>query len=160
MDDDRGLAAHRGLMLLSIQPPHVQRILDGIKTVELRRTRPAIHPGQPIAIYSTSPVAAVVATCRVQRLEVGTPADIQATALTASGVNVQDFEDYFAGSRLAIAIHLYDVQPLRPHVTLSHLRSRRMYYPPQTWHFLDRPQLQALLGTHAARPTLDQLCWS
>ena len=45
------------IMLLSIRPRHVAKILDGTKTVELRRGRPIIVPGQPLAIYSTSTIS-------------------------------------------------------------------------------------------------------
>jgi predicted transcriptional regulator len=52
------------VMMLSIHPRHVEKILDSSKTVELRRTRPAVSPGQPVAISGTVPSAALVATCR------------------------------------------------------------------------------------------------
>lgn len=61
------------LMLLSIKPGHVDNILSGSKTVELRRIRPQVSAGQPIAIYATMPVGAVVATCRVRKVDVALP---------------------------------------------------------------------------------------
>ena len=61
------------LMLLSIHPVYVEQILTGTKTVELRRTRPDVAPGQPVVIYATTPAAALVATCRIDRVEIDSP---------------------------------------------------------------------------------------
>ena len=69
------------LMILSIHPRHVASILSGAKTVELRRTRPNVHPGQAIAIYSTNPESALVAAGRVERVEVSTHATLRAKKL-------------------------------------------------------------------------------
>ena len=143
------------LMVVSIHPRHVATILSGEKTVELRRTRPHVAAGQPIAIYSTSPESALVAVGAVDRVQVSTPSALRTPSLLLDArVSEREYDAYFRGTDRAVAVHLRDVAPLQNRVTLSHLRSRRRYTPPQTWHFFDAAGLRALLGDHAAHDEL------
>lgn len=145
---------HDRLMLLSIRPRHVVHILSGLKTVELRRSRPGILPGQPVAIYSTTPQAAVVALCRVSLVESGAPAAIWRRIGQQSGVRRTEFNDYFGGSKIAVALHLTDVEALADPVSLADLRLSGPFQPPQTWHFLDKDRVNSLFGEHAAAARL------
>jgi predicted transcriptional regulator len=146
------------LMLLSIKPRHVHNILDGTKSVELRRVRPQIAAGQPVAVYATMPAAAVVATCRVRKVEIGPPSTIKARLLDRAAISADEFDAYFVGANYAVAIHLDEVAVLKSPVTLDEIRSRRSTYnPPQTWHFFDRAQLKDLLGHHGAHHDLSTL---
>jgi predicted transcriptional regulator len=142
---------HRGLMLLSMHPQHVQSILTGSKTVELRRTRPNVQPGQPVAIYATAPTGAIVAMCRVGTVMTGTVVSIGSSeTLMNAAVSREEFDEYFCQAEKAVAIHLRAVRPLTHPVTLEHLRSERDFHPPQTWHFVDLDRIADLFGTHAA----------
>ena len=142
---------HRGLMLLSIHPRHVQSILSGSKTVELRRTRPHVQPGQPVAIYATAPTGAIVAMCRVETVVTGSLVTIGSReTLTNAAVSRDEFDVYFGHAEKAVAIHLREVRPLTHPVTLEHLRSARDFHPPQTWQFFDLNRVAHLFGTHAA----------
>ncbi|WP_157607136.1 hypothetical protein [Sanguibacter suarezii] len=145
---------HDRLMLLSIRPRHVVHIMSGLKTVELRRSRPGILPGQPVAIYSTTPQAAVVALCRVSHVESAPPATLWGRVGGQSGVRRSDFNDYFTGSKIAVALHLTDVEALEEPVSLADLRLRGPFQPPQTWHFLDRERVRSLFGEHPAAAQL------
>ncbi len=136
------------VMMLSIHPHHVEKILDGSKTVELRRTRPAVRPGQPVAIYATMPSAALVATCRISAVETGSPSEIWSSVAHAAAVTRPEFDAYYQDADTAIALHLDDVTPLLDKVTLPHLRAGGGFHPPQTWHFLDLPRLRQLVGHH------------
>jgi predicted transcriptional regulator len=142
------------LMILSVHPYFVSKILDGSKTVELRRTRPAIQPGQPVAIYATMPDAAVVATCRIARVETGSTNEIWSSTAYAAGVTRGEFNTYFRGSRSAVALHLEDVALLVNKVELSQLRARGEFHPPQTWHFFDAARLRTILGWHPSSNAL------
>ncbi|WP_237302536.1 ASCH domain-containing protein [Streptomyces sp. S063] len=48
-------------LLLSLHPRFATAILNGEKTVELRRQRVAVPPGTPVIIYATSPTMALTA---------------------------------------------------------------------------------------------------
>ncbi|RYV51852.1 ASCH domain-containing protein [Pengzhenrongella frigida] len=146
-------------MLLSIHPRYVAKILDGSKTVELRRGRPAIVPGQPVAIYSTMPAASVVAFCRVSCIEISSPSELWNDVKKTAGVGRKEFEDYFRGSRTATALHLETIRPLAIPVSLADLRTSGPFHPPQTWHYLDWERVSNLFGDHPANGALNEMLW-
>lgn len=134
-------------MLISIRPEHVASILAGDKTIELRRRRPSVQPGDNVLIYTTTPVAALTVRCRVRAVESLAPATLWARYSDQVGISLDRFDDYFAGSDSATALHLCDVQALDRTVTLAELRQSGPFQPPQTWHFLEPARVEFLLGT-------------
>lgn len=157
MDDDDDIPSNRGLMLVSIKPHHVAQILTGTKTVELRRTKPDVRPGQPVAIYATAPVSSVVATCVVANVTTGNPGELADALLPDAAVTRNEYDAYFRGSDQAVGIHLVNVKPLCEHIALNEIRNRAHFTPPQTWHFIDRIRLGHLMGGHAAHDALAAL---
>jgi predicted transcriptional regulator len=145
------------VMVLSVHPRHVDRILDGSKTVELRRTRPTVAPGQPVAIYATLPAGALVATCEIEAIEVGSPASIWKSAGAAARVSQSEFDLYFTDATQAVALRLTTVRRLKECVTLEQLRAGRQFQPPQTWHFFNGQQLTTMLGLHPSASALTSL---
>jgi len=145
------------IMLLSIRPRHVAKILDGTKTVELRRGRPIIVPGQPLAIYSTTPDAAVVALGRVSRIEVASPSALWDTVNEIVGIGRPEFDSYFRGATTATGLHLSGIRALSVPVSLAELRTMGPFQPPQTWHFLDQRRVSRLFGDHPATAALSDL---
>jgi predicted transcriptional regulator len=146
------------VMVLSIHPRHVEKILDGTKSVELRRTRPLVAPGQPVAIYATLPSAALVATCQISEVRAGTPASIWQSVGGMTGLTRAEFDTYFAGAEFAVALHLDAVSALGSEITLGELRAHgRGFHPPQTWHFFDRQRLVQLVGKHPSSRALTSL---
>jgi len=139
------------LMLISIRPRHVDRILDGSKTIELRRTRPLVVPGQQMLIYATTPTAAIVARCRLRAVETSVPLEVWLRHHARLGVSRAEFDAYYSDAKSAVALHLEHVEPLLQPVTLGALRARRRFQPPQTWHFLAREAAELMLG-QANRP--------
>lgn len=147
--------ASRGLMLLSIRPRYVSAILSGAKTIELRRTCPKVSAGQPVAIYATSPLSAVVATCTVTKIEMKDPGTLKSTAVCAAAVSEAEYDTYFDGASRAVAIHLENVVALHDPVTLRDMRGNHgTFQPPQSWHFLDEAQLSRLVRGHVAHRAL------
>lgn len=146
------------VMVLSIHPRHVAKILDGTKSVELRRTRPLVAPGQPVAIYATLPSSALVATCRINEVQAGTPASIWRSVGSVTGLTRAEFDDYFEGADAAVALHLEAVTALVGEITLEQLRAHSQgFHPPQTWHFFDRQRLVQLIGKHPSLSALTNL---
>ena len=45
----------KNFLLISIKPEYAQKILDGEKTVELRKTRTRLKPGDIVLVYVSSP---------------------------------------------------------------------------------------------------------
>ena len=57
-------------VIFSIRPIHAEKILDGSKTVELRRRfTGGVRPGTLALIYSTSPTSALTGSARIQDVQ-------------------------------------------------------------------------------------------
>lgn len=153
MDDPGAMRA----MLLSVHPRHVDAILAGEKTTELRRTRPTAPVGTPVLIYATSPVAAIVATCRLAAVRSADAESLWPSVARSSAVTREEFDAYFGGGRSAHALELADVARLGVPVSLAHMRSGGAFQPPQTWHLLDGDGLSRLTAAHPAASELSAL---
>ncbi len=57
------------MLFLSIHPRYVEAILDGRKTVELRKRMPRAEIGTQLVIYASMPKCAVVASAVIDRIE-------------------------------------------------------------------------------------------
>lgn len=123
-------------LLISIRPPFVDAILDGTKTVELRRTRPNLPAGSVVILYSTSPVKAVVGWACLADVIEGEPGAVFDAHREAAAVSNTDFENYFDGSRTAVALRLCHVAPANAPFPLDELRMLGIE-PPQSWRYID-----------------------
>ncbi|MGA9377672.1 MAG: ASCH domain-containing protein, partial [Phormidium sp.] len=56
------------ILLLSIRPEYAKKIIDGTKTVELRRVRTRLKAGDRILLYISSPEKALVGSCEVEQV--------------------------------------------------------------------------------------------
>src|SRR5438132_6873311 len=97
-------------VLVSIRPLYASKILDGEKTVELRRRFPEINStGATAIIYSSSPVRAIVGYARIKcalKLPVST---IWSEHGVAACISRADFDTYFTGLGFGFAIRFESV---------------------------------------------------
>ncbi len=57
-------------VLLSVKPAYANLLVDGIKTIELRRKFPVdLVPGTKCLIYSSSPTKKVIGECKIAKVE-------------------------------------------------------------------------------------------
>lgn len=109
-------------LLLSIRPHFADAIIEGRKTIELRRTRPNISPGTCVLLYASAPRMAVVASARVTSILEDEPANIWRDHQNEVGISAAGFEDYFWGADTAYALRLQNVAAVGP-LPLSELRA-------------------------------------
>jgi predicted transcriptional regulator len=127
----------RELLLMSIRPQYVKQIFAGTKTVELRRVRPAIEPGDRILIYSSSPVMAIVGTAEVEDLIVARPERLWIDVGKRTGISRAAFRSYFEGTGNAVGIALRAARPLKRQIPLEELRRRWPWLqPPQSFRYI------------------------
>lgn len=95
-------------VLLSVRPQYANLLVEGVKTVELRRRFPVdLVEGSRCLIYSTSPVQKVIGECKilsVQRLPV--PELWEKCALEAM-IPWEGFSSYFGGVDHGYAVRMY-----------------------------------------------------
>lgn len=117
--------------LISIRPKYAHAILDGFKTMELRRRIPAIELGAKLWIYSTLPEGAVIGSVYVDEIIRLSPRELWEAHHQEMGVDLRAFEQYFRDVDIAVGIKLTKPSRTKP-IALSTLREIRSdFHPPQ-----------------------------
>lgn len=123
-------------VVFSIRPVHASKILDGSKTVELRRRfTGGISPGTLAYIYTTSPTSALTGFAHIQDVQRLAVPDLWAKHQSAACLAKGDFEAYFSGVEQGYAIVLEAAKSLNRPVALSELRQRFGFEPPQSYQY-------------------------
>lgn len=123
-------------VLFSIRPFYVDKILEGQKTVELRRRFSEAIIGSTALIYSTSPVKAVVGSARIQCVYKLPLPKLWRNHGTAACIAKSDFNAYFAGQEYGFAIMLDSVKQLKSRLTAEDLETEFGIVPPQSYRYL------------------------
>lgn len=124
-------------LLLSLKPRFADAILDGSKTVELRRTRPTIKVPTDALIYASSPRMAILGRCRVESIGSYTPTALWEAHGHAAGVTRREFRHYFSGADRAYALMLSGPCRLEESMRLADIRSWWPdFVPPQSFRYL------------------------
>ena len=124
-------------LLLSIRPKYAERILQGMKTVELRRMRPRVSRGDLLLLYVSWPVRAVKAMSVIDRVTSERPNKLWKQIRCKASITRNEFTSYFKGAKVAFAIHFRYVQRFASPVPLPRLREFWPgFRPPQSYHYL------------------------
>lgn len=128
-------------VLLSLRPVHMDAIIDGSKTVEIRRNRLRARSGSPALLYASSPRRALVATATISHIAQRSAAQLWQDYSRQTALSRKSFDDYLDGARNPTAIILESIRVLDRGVDLDRLRQIVPgFHPPQTWHLL-RPAI-------------------
>jgi predicted transcriptional regulator len=137
----------RSTVLLSVRPRFANGLLDGTKTVEIRRGRAHIEPGATCLLYSSSPERALVGVVEVDNAHVGTPSTLWNRWGKLTGLARCEFDDYLRGRHEATAIVIRSARRLSAPVPLDELRGRQDgFVTPQSYRFLAEQERRALLA--------------
>lgn len=96
------------MMLLSINPVHVENILNGTKHYEFRKRACKRHVDK-ILIYSTTPVMKVVGEAEIEDVLVDKPEAIWEKTKKKSGIDKAFFDQYYEKRNQAVAYKLKNV---------------------------------------------------
>ena len=135
--------SHNGsAILLSVKPKFADLIVDGSKLVELRRTVPAQTVGT-IAIYSSSPVQAIVALADVSKTIEASPTKLWTIAKeNGGGLTRSELMDYFESKKTGFAIMLQNVRVYdKPVLPTKIFKS---FTAPQSFRYLTSKELKKL----------------
>lgn len=92
-------------ILLSINPEHVDKILDGTKLYEFRKVKCKGEVSK-IIIYCTSPVMKVVGEATVDDVLDNSPDEIWKITSSSAGISKDFFDRYYKGRTRAIAFRI------------------------------------------------------
>ncbi len=141
------------VVLMSIKPKFSERIFEGTKRYELRRTPVKLETGDVVIVYASSPTKAVVGGFSVNGVKRDEVASLWSLLGEEFGVSQEEYEGYFLGAETGHAIEVGKRAEIEP-VPLDELRQRfRGFRPPQSymhWH----QGLECLLGKPASKEIL------
>lgn len=132
---------HRNV-LMSIKKPYVQRMQDGSKRVEFRKTIFA-NTVRRVYVYETAPNKKIVGFFDVQEIVHNSPDNIWYRFSECAGVTREEYQKYYDSSNQGYAIVFSDFKelltPVDPGTVAQNFR------PPQSFCYLDNvPLLSAL----------------
>lgn len=119
-------------ILISVDERHAMSILNGEKTVELRRRAIRLAPESRVWIYSKIPRGYVEVLAIVDRVIADEPCSIWARYGNRSAIARCEFDEYFGDLELGYAILFKEVHRLKPILSLEDIRFRfSTFQPPQ-----------------------------
>lgn len=118
--------------IISIKPRHVDNILSGNKTVELRTRSINLPSGSRLWVYTTLPVGKVEMSTEIDFVEVLPPSAIWKKYGKDICITKVEFDEYTNGRDLVAAIGLKNIQPLNRNICLETMRKyEENFQPPQ-----------------------------
>lgn len=115
-------------VLMSLRPRFADAILDGWKTVELRRRRPSFSTGCAVLVYASAPAQQVLGWFQVAGVEAGSPTDLWRRFGREMAITKRELEEYLEGRELGYAIEIAQATRIKP-------RSLPLRAP-QSWQYL------------------------
>jgi predicted transcriptional regulator len=132
-------------LLLSIRPNYADMIIDGTKTVELRRRfANGIEAGALLVIYSTSPKQSIIGSARVKTVERMRLKALWKTHGKSACILKVDFDTYFAGLTEGYAVVLESAKAFRRPIAAADLRKKFGFVAPQSFMYLPKEYYRLL----------------
>ena len=132
----------RDSLLISVKPRFSEGILDGSKTVELRRLRPNLIKGDTVYLYSTSPAMQISGCFIVDDLIAAAPQSLWGKVGPRCGVSEAEFANYFQGCGLGYAIVIAKSHRIKNPIGINQLRKiDPKFHPLQGYLYLKAPRL-------------------
>jgi predicted transcriptional regulator len=125
-------------LFLSVKPRFATEIIEGRKTVELRRTRPrGARHGSRVVVYASSPMRAVIGTFEVDRVVSACPESLWDEVADQAGLSREEYDAYFAGAQEAVAIFVRSTDRAGTPYSLDTIRSLcPSFHPPQAFRYI------------------------
>ncbi len=134
-------------IIISVEYVHVLNMLNGMKTVEVRRRPLRIRPGTRVWVYSKLPRGHVELVATAHEIVAASPLKLWDQYQARIAITLAEFKSYFSGVDVGCAILLRDIRPLQPALKLATLRrTSRNFHPPQFFKRLvaHSPELKSL----------------
>jgi predicted transcriptional regulator len=118
--------------IISIKPRHVENIMSGGKTVELRVRSMNLPIGSRLWVYSTLPVGKIRISAEIDFVEVLPPKEMWRKHGKSICIQKKEFDEYTRSRDVVAAIGLKNVKLLDEEICLDTLRSyEEKFQPPQ-----------------------------
>lgn len=127
-------------ILLSVKPAYAGLLVDGIKTIELRKKFPKeLSAGTKIYIYSSYPEKLVIGECSIEKVECLSIEKLWAVAATRAMISWTDFKAYFEGHDFGHAIYVYKAKRYDEPILLNEIKPD-IVQAPQSFCYMKKNQ--------------------
>ncbi|MGV8938652.1 MAG: hypothetical protein ACOH2J_16160 [Allorhizobium sp.] len=124
--------------ILSIKPEYATRIVDGLKTVELRRRFPyGTVTDAKLFIYATVPLQAVLGYATIEEVQRMPIDEIWRRYHTVAYIDKPAFDEYYGGVDYGYVLVLRDPVKLETAIPLEELKTKLKFTPPQSFTYAD-----------------------
>lgn len=121
-------------ILLSINPQHVENIMNGTKKYEFRKKACKKHVDK-ILIYSTNPVMQVVGEAEVEDVLIDAPEKLWKKTEKKSGIDKTFFDQYYVDREQAVA---YKLKNVKKYENPKKLEDYGISNAPQSFRYIER----------------------
>jgi type I restriction enzyme S subunit len=142
-------------VLLSVKPEYAEKILEGKKKYEFRRSIFKRNDIDTIFIYSSSPIRKIIASFEIEKILNDSPESIWKLCQKYGSIPKEDFFAYFKNSDSAYAIKICNVvifqEAIDPYNIIEDFK------PPQSFYYLPLDFFQnhlAAIDNEMAKPSL------
>ena len=108
-------------ILLSVKAKHVERILSGVKTVEIRRRFSTKWTGQCVSLYASHPVQGLVGEAIIKDVVYNSQEEIWSRFETEIGCTREEFDKCVGTSKCVYAVVLSGIHPYLGEMPLTQL---------------------------------------
>lgn len=129
------------LLIISVKPEYARKILNGEKTIELRKCAPKkVGKDGYILIYVTAPVKELWGVYRIENIIKENPKTLWENFGEQTGITKQEFNNYYKKNNIAFGIQLQEVKNLIKHsIKLDSLKNLIPgFMPPQTYSYINK----------------------
>lgn len=132
------------IAFLPIKPVYAERLINGTKIFEFRRTAISMDLSHVI-VYASSPKKRIVGILKVKQVNIGNPTETWEVTKSYAGITENDYKQYFSGKDLAYSIEV------EPH---SIIKFKKEFHPkeiqkdfvvPQSFKYVDIDFLKKVL---------------
>lgn len=125
-------------ILLSIKPFYVNKIIEGTKTIELRRKRPKqIKKGSLVLIYATAPTKSIIGAFKVKNIIEEQIKHLWKKVSPKAAVSREEFNIYFSGSDIGYGIVIGEKWIFENPITLSTMKDAdETFNVPQSFRYV------------------------
>jgi predicted transcriptional regulator len=128
-------------LFISVKPDYAFKIINGQKTIELRKNRPNVKNGDYVIIYATVPIKTVIGFGKIDRIIDTTPSKMWEDNSIKLGIDKGSFDKYYADFNRSIGIEISSICKFKIGFSLSKIKKLNpTFSPPQTYKYISNFQ--------------------
>ena len=132
------------ILLISVKPEFAEKIMNGEKTIELRKSAPRkVNKESHILLYVTSPIKELWGICKINNILKDEPKAFWDNYGYKTGITETQFKQYYKTSRIAFGIELKEIRNFSKYsIELKQLKKAfPNFMPPQTYSYIHSEEI-------------------